>query len=309
MNSSSAPTFTIFIPSYNRAKLLPRAFASIERQTFHDFDVVIIDDGSTDNTQQVVTKWSQRVNFPVFYKVQANQGKPAAHNTALEYIKGFFTVILDSDDALADNALMLLKGHWDNIPENKRKHFAGVEGNCALLCDNRISGNLFPSDVFDSDYLETRYTLNIAGDKKNALRTDVLKAFPFPLFLQEKSIRESVIWNRIATHYKMRYINEIIQYIEYQPDGLSKNIFKRRMQNPQGFRLAHQEMVNRYRHYLSKGELFNEVCKYIRFSFHCGLSLKQQRQEIKQPIIWLLMLIKGYVNYRLDQRKMTKLNK
>ena len=153
------PVFTIFIPTYNRANLLPRAFSSIERQTFLNFEVLVIDDGSTDNTHEVVEEWRKRVNFPVDYHHQQNQGKPAAHNFALKFIHGFFTVILDSDDTLADNALELLLAHWNAIPDKQKLSYAGVEGLCALLKNGEVTGNHFPADVFDSDYLETRYRL------------------------------------------------------------------------------------------------------------------------------------------------------
>lgn len=306
MPEASSPTFTIFIPSYNRATLLPRAFASIERQTSRDFEVLIIDDGSTDNTQDIVAEWSESVDFPVHYHWQENQGKPATHNFALQFANGFFTVILDSDDTLADNALALLLSQWESIPDEQKMHFAGVEGHCALLSNGQISGDNFPADIFDSNYLETRYHLHIAGDKKNAMRTEVLKAFPFPIFPGEKSIRESVVWNRIATKYKMRYINQVIQYIEYQPDGLSTGIFQRRVNNPQGFRFAYQEMLNDFSHYYSSSEQMKEMAKYIRFSFHCRIPMTQQRLEINNKALWLLMLCKGWINYRLDLAKIKK---
>ena len=305
----SAPTFTIFIPTYNRAHLLPRAFASIERQSNQDFEVVIIDDGSTDNTCEIVESWKQKVDFPVIYHYQVNQGKPAAHNAALEFSRGYFTVILDSDDILADNALELLLSHWNEIPDTEKSGFAGIEGHCAYIDDQQITGNIFPQDVFDSTYLETRYKLKIAGDKKNSMRTDVLRAFPFPQFPGEKSVRESLVWNRIAAQYKMRYINQVIQYIEYQPGGLSTDIFKRRVTNPQGFRLAHQEMINLFNRYCTIGELFKEMSKYIRFSLHAHVTLPKQLSEIRYKPLWFLMLPKGWINYLLDCRKLHRIKK
>lgn len=298
-----SPTFTIFIPTYNRVHLLPRAFASIESQTFKDFDVLIVDDGSNDDTQQTVSAWSQRVDFSVQYIKQENQGKPAAHNAALNHAYGYFTVILDSDDMLASNALQQLHYHWRAIPDNEKPHFAGVEGLCALFDSKKISGDKFPQDVLDSDYLETRHRLHIGGDKKNAIRTDILKAFPFPRFEEEKHIRESVVWNRIARHYKFRYINEIIQYIEYQPDGLSTGIFWRRVNNPQGFLLAHQEMVNDFSHYLTTKERYREMVKYVRFSRHCHHSLITQQRNIKDKRLWLLAQLEGNIAYFRDQIK------
>lgn len=300
------PTFTIFIPTYNRAHLLPRAFVSIESQTFKDFDVLIIDDGSNDNTEQTVKTWRQRVDFPVQYIKQQNQGKPAAHNAALNHIRGFFTVILDSDDLLASNALQRLHYHWQTIPDGEKTHFAGVEGLCAQLDSKKISGDKFPQDVLDSDYLETRHRLHIGGDKKNAIRTDVLKAFPFPRIEGEKHIRESVVWNRIARHYKFRYINEIIQYIEYQPGGLSTGVFWNRINNPQGFLLAHQEMINDFSNYLTTKERYREMVKYVRYSKHCHRSLIVQLHNINNKRLWLLAQLEGNMAYLRDLIKIKR---
>lgn len=295
--------FTIFIPTYNRAQLLPRALESVEQQTFHDFEVVIIDDGSTDNTAEIVKVWQTRGDFPVLYHYQPNQGKPAAHNTGVEKAQGFFIVNLDSDDLLTPNALELLDQHWREIPDTDKPNFAGVEGLCAMLSDHSIAGDRFPEDIFDSNYLELRLKLHISGDKKNAIRTDVLREFPFPLFPGEKHIRQSVIWNRIARKYQFRYINEIIQYIEYQPDGLSAGAFWRRIHSPKSYRLTYQELVNDYAEYYSAAQNFKTMAKYVRFSLHCGVPLSRQRSEIKDKRLWLMALPKGWLSYLNDRRK------
>jgi len=175
-----------------------------------------------------------------------------------------------------------------------------------MLRDNSIAGDRFPQDIFDSNYLELRLKLHISGDKKNAIRTDVLREFPFPLFPGEKHIRESVIWNRIARKYKFRYINEIIQYIEYQPDGLSAGAYWRRLRSPQSYRLTYQELVNDYAEYYSAAQNFKTMAKFIRFSLHCDIPLSQQRSEIKDKRLWLTALPKGWINYLRDRRKLNR---
>lgn len=298
--------FTIFIPTYNRAKLLPRAFKSVEQQSFRDFEVVIVDDGSSDNSREIIEAWQTKVDFPVTYHYQKNQGKPAAHNAGIERAQGFFIVNLDSDDLLASNALELLDQHWQNIPDTDKPQFAGVEGLCAMLSDHSIAGDRFPQDIFDSDYLELRLKLHISGDKKNAIRTDVLREFPFPLFKGEKDIRESIIWNRMAKKYKFRYINEIIEIIEYQPDGLSAGAFWRRLRSPQSYQLTYQELANDYADYYSRRQNFKTMAKYIRFSLHCGISFKQQRATVHNKKLWLQAIAKGYINYLSDCHKIKR---
>ena len=143
------PFFTIFIPTYNRAHTLPRALESIEKQSFRDFEVVIIDDGSIDGTGALVEGWQKRVDFPVHYHWQSNQGKHVAHNTALRFAKGEFTVILDSDDALMPDALKIFKNSWETIHKDQKQFFAGIEGLCAHMENGKIAGTPFPHNNLD----------------------------------------------------------------------------------------------------------------------------------------------------------------
>jgi len=296
--------FTIFIPTYNRADLLPRAFRSIERQGFKDFEVLIVDDGSTDNTREVVYQWKSRVGFPVRYFRQENLGKPAAYNSALEKLRGFFTVVLDSDDILAPGALEILKNYWDDIPDDQKPHFAGVEGLCSYLDDTRISGKRFPEDVMDRNFLEMQYRYGIWGDKKGAARTEILRQYPFPIFPNEKDMRESVIWNRMAHLYKFRYINQVIQKIEQLPDGLTANAFRRRIGSPRGFRLAFLEMLNEHAMYCSPSQQLAYARRYVRCSLHCGCGYIRQWSDVKKRWYWLLAVPEGTIGWLKDWIKM-----
>ncbi len=295
--------FTIFIPTYNRARLLPRVFDSIEQQTYRDFEVLIVDDGSTDETLEVVEQWASAVDFPVNYVWQENQGKPAAYNSALDRINGYFMLVLDSDDVLALDALAILKSSWEQIPQDQRSHFAGVEGLSAFMRDRRIAGDRFPQDVMDSDFLEISYKYNVRGDKKHAMRTDVAAQFPFPIYPGEKHMRESVIWCRIAHHYKFRYTNEIIQYIEQQPDGLTAKPFARRVSSPNNFRIAFQEMVNDHCRFCSFSQRYKFMLRYIRYSCLAKVGLGRQCTEIKSHWLWLLAMPQGLLDALRDNIK------
>ncbi len=301
--------FTIFIPTYNRAHLLPRAFASIEKQTFRDFEVLVIDDGSTDNTGEVTKKWAAAVDFPVRYYRKLNGGKPSAHNFALDKIQGCFTVTLDSDDVLAANALELLQETWEGIPAEKRENFAGVEGLCAYLDTHRIHGKPFPEEVMDSDFLEINYRIGLGGDRKNSIRTDVLKQYPFPCFVGEKDMRESVIMARMSSRYQFRYINKIIQYVEQLPDGLTAQPFSRRIGSPRGFRLSFQEMVNDHAGYCSRKNLRGFMVRYVRYSFHARIGILQQGRDIRLKGLWLLCLPEGWSGFLKDRFKLLSASK
>lgn len=263
--------------------------------------MVIIDDGSTDDTARLVKQWQDRAVFPIIYHWQTNQGKHAAHNKALEYAKGELTVILDSDDMLAPDALEKLRFHWESIPEAERGLFAGIEGLCAHMGDGRIAGSRFPDDVFDSNYIEIRKKFGIRGDKKNAVRTDLLRKYPFPRFEGERHIRPSLLWKRLSVEYRFRYINEVIQLVEYQQEGLSANRFKLRMANPMGFSFYFREEVNIHGRNDSFFGRLTSCSKYVRYSLHGGIGIREQLRGINFPFLWLLSLPKGISGWMRDK--------
>lgn len=297
--------FTILIPTYNRAHLLPRAFESIEQQTLTDFEVIIVDDGSNDGTNTLVEKWAAKQPFPVRYLHQENQGKPAAYNTALPYLKGYFTIVLDSDDMMAKDALATIHRRWLEIPDKQKINTAGVEGLCAHFNRNdEIAGDRFPENIMDSNYIETRYRFRVSGDKSLALRTEITKAYPFPVFEGEKHMRESVIWCRMSHDYQFRCVNDIILYVEYQEDGLSAQPFQRRMSSPKSFRLAMMEHLNDHCEHCTFREKYRFMNKYIRYSFHGGYSLSEQLDDIKHKALWCLALPKGIIAHLYDKIKL-----
>lgn len=294
------PCFTIFVRTYNRARLLPRAFASIEAQSFRDFEVVIVDDGSTDDTEVVVNQWQCQVRFPVRYLKQVNQGKHAAHNAGVQAARGRFFVNLDSDDRLVPDALERFHAHWVAIPADQRERYAGVEGLIASMDGERLLTKPYPTSPLDASYLEIRYRLGIGGDKKNAIRTDVLRRFPFPLIDGERDMRDSLPGKRMAHQFIFRCVNEVFQQVEYQPDGLSSNRFKVRMANPKGFRLFCLEDVTLHRAWLSSRQFRRSMIDYIRYSLHAGESWSRQGRQVHFAPAWWLLIPAGIGRWLVD---------
>ena len=295
--------FTVFIPTFNRAHTLDRALQSIADQTFRDFEVLIIDDGSTDETHSLVRLWQQIANFPIRYFLQENQGKHVAHNHAVKHARGVFFVELDSDDSLHPLALERFKYHWDAIPDNVKETFAGVEGLCVDL-DGTVSRDRFPEEVMDSDYLEITKKYKVMGDKKNAIRTNVLRRFPYPQFEDEKHVRDDLILKRMSRHYRFRYINEVVQIIEYQPDGLSANVFAMRMRNPRGFRYYFLEEINQYSDLTGAYRRFRYHSKFVRYSLHCKVGFRRQYAEVNSTFFWLLSIPRGVIGWIEDTIRM-----
>jgi len=215
---TSAPLITVCTPTYDRAATLPRLHESLCAQTFRDFEWLVVDDGSTDDTAAVVASLAERSPFPVVYRRQENAGKHIALNHAAATCRGTFLAVLDSDDWYVPSCLERLKHHWDRIPDPSG--FAEVQGLCADE-QGRVLGDPYPSDVFDSDYYTLTQVLRLRGDRSGMIRVDVLRAHPFPDTFRGVYVPEAIVWNRIARSYRIRGVNEVVTKKEYLAAGIT----------------------------------------------------------------------------------------
>ena len=271
------PTFTVFTPTFNRAHLLYRVFESLRAQTYANFEWLIVDDGSTDGTKEIVDMWRGKVNFHIRYFWQENQGKHIAFNKATREAHGELFLPLDSDDACIPEALERFKYHWDLIPENQKDQFTGV---CALCKDQygKLVGDPFPFDPTDSNSLEIYYRYKIKGEKWGFHRVNVLHRFPFPEVQEIKFIPEGFIWNAIAKSYKIRYVNEVLR-VYWRPvnpdsDQLT-NMIHRGYRHALGCKMYYQSCLNEnidWFHFTPR-EFFRTSIHYIRYSLHAKVSI------------------------------------
>jgi glycosyltransferase involved in cell wall biosynthesis len=278
--SSVAParyTFTVFTPTYNRAHLLPRVYESLKQQTFRDFEWLIIDDGSTDNTREVVHAWQPIAPFPIRYIAQPNGGKHTAVNRGAREAQGNLLAILDSDDWYLPQALDRFLHHWNSIPEPARAGFAGVTGLCAYE-SRELIGSRFPQDVFDSDPIDLRYRHNVQGEKSGVVRTEVLRQFPYPEDVG-KYISESVVWNRIARNYKTRFINEVLTVKEFQPGGITRDGRLLQVRNSKASLFTCQELLAIADRLPLKMKV-KTYSNYVRHSLHQGIRFPRQFAEV-----------------------------
>lgn len=235
------PLITVFTPTYNRAGLLARLFNSLRSQTLTDFEWVIVDDGSTDETENTVKGFVDAAGgFPIRYFKKQNGGKHTAINFGVEVAEGELFFIADSDDTLPADSLDTVIKYWNEIKDNNS--FAGV---CGLdeYSNSEIIGSGLPAEVIDASSLYVRFKLGVKGDMKEVFRTSVLKEFPFPVIDGEKFCPEMLVWNRIASKYILRYFNKPIYVVDYQKDGISSNIIKSRMLSPVGTTITYYEMT------------------------------------------------------------------
>jgi len=223
------PMVTIFTPTYNRESYLGKLFESLKNQTNHDFKWLIIDDGSTDKTEEVVKTFYDSSNFEIEYIKKENGGKHTALNLAFKMIESDYTFIVDSDDTLTSDAVQLI---YDNDAIVKENNLAGM---CFLkgYDEKTVIGTPFPQNGIFND-IELRYGENVIGDKTEIWRTDILKKYEFPVFEGERFQGENYVWWKIAFEYDMLYINKIVYLAEYLSDGLSKSGKKLRISCPLG---------------------------------------------------------------------------
>jgi glycosyltransferase involved in cell wall biosynthesis len=290
-------TFTVFTATYNRARLLPVLFKSLCEQTRSDFEWVIVDDGSDDDTAAVVNGFRHQANFPVIYAVQEHGGKHRAINFGLRLARGYFFGIADSDDFLTPTAIETCAKHYSDIPDSRKDQFVGITGLCATSTGELI-GTEFPSDVFDSDALALS-AHRVQGDKAGFLRTDILREFPFPENLGS-FVPESLIWNRIARRYSTRYFNQVIMMCDYQPDGLSARSLRIRMNSPVASRQYYYEFISMGRQ-MPMDIMLRYYSNYVRFSFHAGVSLSQQVSASPSKAICAASAPVGWAAYVVDK--------
>lgn len=230
---------TVFTPAYNRSHLLPRLYESLCRQTAQDFEWVVVDDGSTDDTRLVMEQIEAEGKLNVRYYCQPNGGKHRAINHGVQKAQGELFFIVDNDDLLCDNAIERVEERYREI---KRDHsFAGVCG-LKIYFDGTKVGGECDFGVVDCSSIDFRNRYHMKGDMAEVFRTAVLREYPFPEFDDEKFCPEAVVWNRIALKYKLHYFYEKIYMCEYLPDGLTAHIVKIRMQSPKASMLCYKEM-------------------------------------------------------------------
>jgi glycosyltransferase involved in cell wall biosynthesis len=237
---------TVFTPTYNRGEYLPVLYQSLLTQNFKDFEWVIVDDGSTDNTADLVQSWKTENKIDINFITQSNSGKHIAINKGAAAARGalFFTV--DSDDYLTDNALERIAFHWSNVqqlPEEEGKNIIGLGAN-RIYQDGSVIGGNVNYDILDTDLLDLRFVRNIKGDKAEIYKTKVVQDNPFPLIEGERFCPESLIFYRLANQeYKLRFFNEDIYVCEYLEGGLTRSSFGTIKNGPIGALQGYADMT------------------------------------------------------------------
>lgn len=248
MKNQSNIILTVFTPAYNRAHTITRTYESLLNQNCKDFIWLIVDDGSTDNTAELVKQWQKKDNgFEIQYIYKENGGMHTAHNTAYENIHTELNVCIDSDDCMGENAVKIILKKWEEV---KDKGYAGIIGLDADMNGN-IIGSGFPDGLEETTVIGY-YSAGGSGDKKLVYRTDIINKYPpYPVFEGEKYVALSYKYRLIDQSYKMAVLDKVLCNVDYQADGSSNTMWKQYLRNPKGFAfwrkvcMEHPESVKR----------------------------------------------------------------
>lgn len=298
-------TFTVFTPTYNRGATLPRVYESLKQQTYRNFEWLIVDDGSTDNTRQIVEGWILQDAFPIRYMYQEHGHKKAAFCRGVKEARGTLFLTLDSDDECTEHALERFWWHWNNIPPDTREHYSAVTA-LWVYAGGGLVGSAFPGgDYLDSDSIEIHRRWKVKGDKWGFQRTDILRDCAFHEDL-EGFVPEGLIWSQIAEKYKTRYVNEVLGICHQDnPAGVAGRITQGRdpISQASGLSLWAESVFRRQWLYFREDPRYfvHTAINFVRFRLHMRrLSLGEMAAF---PGAWLLfaMIPAGYAAYLMDR--------
>lgn len=276
--------FTVCIPTYNRKEKLKLTLQSLERQSYKDFEVIVVDDGSIDNTKNFVLEYLKQTNLNLRYIYKDNGGKHTALNIGIESAGGKYFIILDSDDIFTDNCLRYF---FDKtIAIDSEEKFCGIICRCAEIKDANdiLIGEKFPKENWITSYIDFHFGkgLTIHGSRYKdcceCIKTEILKKYRFPEIETAKFIPESYIFDQIGLKYNLLAFNEIVKIVEYREDGITKNYQDYKGKNIDGFLLKYKWNIDN----LARRSDIKLLAKFvIWYQYFCGLQLKGERANVK----------------------------
>lgn len=279
-------TISILTPTYNREKQLSACYASLCEQTDFDFEWIIIDDGSTDNTETVVQSFQTDI-FPIIYRKKPNGGKHTALNAAHELIHGKYVLILDSDDTLTQDAVAAVKAEWKAWEQRKE---------VGVLVFLRGTSKGDPLCVVRDwqtpvDIMRYRRICIHSNDCCEVIRRGLFKKYPFPVFPGERFLAEGALWGRVSHDCKCVYINRVIYICEYLEGGLTKSGRAMRIRNPLG------GMYHANVYMVKKNSLLIRIKNgllYTCYGFFAGKTPREMAKNCQSKLLMWLCLPFGY---------------
>ena len=291
---------TIFTPAYNRAHTLPRAFEALRQQSNKDFIWLIVDDGSTDNTKELVESFKKEdCGFRIEYIYKKNGGMHTAHNVAYQNIKTELNTCIDSDDMIGEEAVKKILDFWN---EKGSDQYAGILGYDTDF-DGHVIGKGFPEGL-GTTTLSSYYRNGGKGDKKLVLRTEVVRKYPpYPEYEGEKLVPLGTLYSEIDRDYEMLVLDEPLCRVEYQPDGSGASIFRQYKQSPRGFmyaRIIRMKNAESFKEAATGAVHYISACIFAKERHFLKKSPKKLLTVLAVPFGVLLNL---YIRLKINKQK------
>lgn len=279
---------TIFTPTFNRKVLLTRLYEKLCQQTCKDFCWLIVDDGSNDNTEELVKNWIQEAKIEIIYYYQKNHGLSSAYNCAIENLHTELAVCVDSDDYLESDVVEKIKNYWSVYGVDE--HCAGLVGLDADPDGNLISASLDTGEPYN--FLEENPAKEY-GDKKIVVRSKLYKeVYPVKLYPDEKGISPHILHLKICEQYYFIQVNEILCTVDYQMDGMGAGMIKQYVNSPKSFADLKDYVIQH-----KKMGLLKMIKAVILYDACCMLGKELAKRLLYMPkkyLTWTLLPV-GYL--------------
>lgn len=290
-------TITVFTPTFNRAYLLPRLYNSLCKQTVQNFIWLVIDDGSTDNTKELIEKWKLENKIQIQYHYKENGGMHTGHNAAYRLIQTELNVCIDSDDYMPDDAIEKILNAWNAIQDKSK--IAGIIGLDAEETGQLI-GTPIPENLEKGSLKDLYSKYGVKGDKKVVLRTDIVRKYPaYPEFAGEKLVPLGILYLMIGQDYDFVYENEVYCIVEYQAEGSTHTIFKQYKQSPKGFAYARKIHIKYADNLKDKLKAYTHLISSSLFTKDLSIAFKGVNPVITILLFPLGILLNLYIRIKI----------
>jgi len=282
--------FTVFTPTYNRKKTLTRLYKSLVEQGYPDLVWLIVDDGSTDDTEELINNFKEEGKIIIEYIYKENGGKMSAVNIAHQKCHTKYMITIDSDDMMNEKFIDRINKDIKYI--EKDNTIAGIVYLTSNV-NNKIVGSKLPPDKTICKFYDIYKKYKCTGDKCVVWKSKVLKDYSYPLIEGEKFIPDGYLMLQISKKYDIMTMNYIGTIVEYLETGYTNNYFELVKKNPHGTMLYYKEVYN-----IDKS-LYN-IYAYILFGIYSKTKLRQLIKEhsskilvfIMYPLVWIISKIR-----------------
>lgn len=289
---------TVFTPTYNRSSILFRCYDSLVRQTSNNFIWQIIDDGSTDDTENIVNKFIDEGRIEISYVKKENGGKASAINKSLELTRTRLWICLDSDDYFFETAIEIFERLYPLIEHDDR--ICGLFSLRSKSDGTPMQRNDIPYNIVYETQFNIRYKFHIEPEYVQVYKTEVINNFRYPLIQGEKYIPLSYMQDQIDQDYKFLIIREPSMVCEYQNDGITKNQKKLVKKNPKGYTAFKKQQIE-----IAPNIIF-KIKACITYDTGCILSGNKKAIFTQSPakVLTTILAPLGLVDYFLRYKNL-----